>query len=304
MFPKMQKPMFRMLLAGLACIACGCASVDFLKLKKEDFPKADGKNPVMQVLSMWQATHGVGMDGKSCRGFARQVLFLERDNPTPPKVEVTVPIYGFDDQGKPEDQAKPLHQFDFPGDAWTAQARVSKLGLTYSVFIPYTRPGTHEAHCSLKIRFIPAEGQGHTVYSEMCNVDLPGVANKKKGESESGEIEIEDEYVRKARKAAKEMGPGQIEQASYEEPAGGARNRQVIDQLAAEAFRDANAHAKASTAQRTLPPEEEQRILREMQAQMGGKLTANEDARSVKSNRSRPKGRNPLDQTAPTWNDD
>jgi len=301
MFTKMQKPVIHAMLTCLACLACGCASVDFLKFGKEDFPTADAKNPVVQVIGMWQPTHGVDTDGKSCRGFAGQILFLTRDNPVPAKVDGTVRIYVFDDQGKPEDQVKPIHQFDFPGDSWNVQARISKLGLTYALFIPYTRPGAHEAHCSLKVRFIPKEGPGRPVFSEMCNVELPGINNKKL-EKETAEVDVDDEYVRKAVKAAKETSRGRVELASYEETAGSPNSRQAIEQIAAEAFRDAN--AKASTTSRKLPPEEEQRIIREMQAQMGGKLASSEEPRVPKAKPNRPRGRNPLNDAPPALDDD
>jgi hypothetical protein len=136
----------------------------------------------------------------------------------------------------------------------------------------------------------------------MCNVDLPGVNKKKIEQENQGEADEDDEYVRRAVKAGKETGRGRVDLASYEEPAGGRSNRQAIEQLAAEAFRDAN--VKASTAQRKLPPEEEQRILREMQAQMGGKLSAHADTRSVSQKVARPRGRNPLEESRPSWDDD
>ena len=295
MIPKMHKPSAVMLMSCLAFAASGCASLDFFKFGKEDFPTADAKNPVVQVVAMWQPATGVGLDGKSCRGFAGQILFMTRDSAVPAKVNGKVDIYVFDDQGKGDELAKPLHHFIFEDDGWNVQARISKLGLTYSVFIPYTRPGSQEAQCSLRVGFTPKAGQGHTVSSDMCNVDLPGVSkNKKKKASDLDDDDLvgDDEYVSKAVKAAKELGGNRITQASYEEPAGPRGNRQAIDELAAEAFREAN--AKASTAPRTLPPDEEQRIIREMQAQMGDSLKVTREPRAASTKSNRPRGRNPL----------
>lgn len=302
MFAKMPKPIVHVLVTCVASVACGCASVDFLKFGKNDFPTADAKNPIVQVLGMWQPSHGVDTNGKSCRGFAGQILFLTRDNPTPAKVDGTVWIYVFDDQGKPGEQSKPIHQFQFPADAWNVQARISKLGLTYSVFIPYTRPGAQEASCSLMVRFIPKDGQGRSVNSEMCNVELPGLSRKKKEQDSESEVDLDDEYVRKAVKAGKDTPKGRVELASYEETAGSPNSRQAIEQIAAEAFRDAN--AKASTAPRKLPAEEEQRIIREMQAQMGGKLTSSGGARTPAAKPARPRGHNPLDDARPSVDED
>ncbi len=49
----------------------------------------------------------------------------------------------------------------------------TNLGTAYQMFVPYTRKGSQEAHCSLRVKFEPADG-GPPVYSKMSGVTLPG----------------------------------------------------------------------------------------------------------------------------------
>src|SRR5262249_2467630 len=55
---------------------------------------------------------------------------------------------------------------------WNAFLAKGPLGATYSVFIPYIRPGNHEAKCSLRIRYKPANGP--VAYSDFVNICLDG----------------------------------------------------------------------------------------------------------------------------------
>jgi hypothetical protein len=156
---------------------------------------ADAANPAVKVLSLWQPAEGTGIDGKTCRGMVGQIYFFTRKSPIGAKVDGTVRIYLFDDQGSDEDQVKPLHQFDFPADSWAARGQDGELGHAYSVFIPYTRKGFHEAHCGLRIRFTPAAG-GFPVYSEMTYVTLPGSRKRSaKPESQAQAAEATEEQL-------------------------------------------------------------------------------------------------------------
>lgn len=171
------RPILLWCLACLCGLLAGCASAGLLKLGKHDFPKAGPTNPVVQVMALWQPAEGMGLNNTMGRGFAGQVYFITQQEAIPAQVDGAVRIYVFDDQGEVEDQVKPFHQFDYPADAWQAHMQVGKLGPTYSVFVPYTRKGRRQAHCSLRLRFTPKNGP--TTYSEMVDVELPGTPNRK-----------------------------------------------------------------------------------------------------------------------------
>jgi hypothetical protein len=139
----------------------------------DDMPKATAKNPAVKIVCIWEPAEGQGVDGLPTRGFAGQIFFFTR-NSTPAQVDGTVRVYLFDDQGSVQEQGKPIHQFDFLGEAWTAHLTKSMLGPSYNVFIPYVARQPWHANCSLRVRFTPEDGP--TIYSDMVHVVLPGPA--------------------------------------------------------------------------------------------------------------------------------
>ncbi len=135
-------------------------------------PRATARNPASRIVAIWQPADGRNLNGLPGRGFAGQILFFPAKGEAPIAVDGDVRIYVFDDQGSPEEQMKPMHQFDFAGGSWEAQLVEGSLGPAYQVFIPYTRKGTHRAKCSLRIRLQPEVGTA--LYSEVIDVVLPG----------------------------------------------------------------------------------------------------------------------------------
>src|SRR5690606_2996280 len=118
------------------------------------------------------AAEGIGPDNLPTRGFAGKITFFTRNQKSGVRVNGDVRVYVYDDQGPVEERGKPIHQWDFPGDAWSIHLQQSSLGPAYSVFIPYTRKGNHQALCALRVRFTPAAGT--PMYSETVAVLLPG----------------------------------------------------------------------------------------------------------------------------------
>ncbi len=162
--------------------AVGCSSLDVPLLSHEKIPRATAEDPVVRIVCLWEAAEGKDMQSRPCRGFAGQILFLTRDQKTPVAVDGEVSIYVFDDQGSIEEQARPLHRFVFR-ETWPRYLHETQLGPAYHIFIPYTRPGLHEADCTLVVQLKPDSGQ--TVRSEMAHVRLPGT--KKSSADASGD---------------------------------------------------------------------------------------------------------------------
>ena len=166
----------RLTSAYLLLILAGCATPGLFKLSKDEFPKTGPKNPVIRILGMWQAAEGMAMN-RTLRGFSAQILFFSQNSDLAAQVDGDVRIYVFDDQGSPEDQAMPFHEFNYTAAAWNTLMGKGALGATYAVSVPYSRPGNHEAKCALRIRYTPKGGS--PVYSDMVNVVLPGTKKPK-----------------------------------------------------------------------------------------------------------------------------
>jgi hypothetical protein len=154
----------------------GCASLTLLNFKTEKIPTADPDHPAIEVLAVWQAAEGPGPKGIPTRGFAGQIFFFSQDRATPVAVDGTARIYVFDDHGTTQEQARPLHQFDFDRESWRGHLQMPKIGPTYGVFIPYTRDDFHQAVCSLRVRFTPTKGR--PLYSPSSTIVLPGPVAK------------------------------------------------------------------------------------------------------------------------------
>lgn len=158
----------------LVLLTTGCAEfrAPLGWLGPKEVPRATASNPVNRIVAIWQPAEGQGLNGLPGRGFAGQILFFPAKGETPVAGDGDVRIYVFDDQGEPDEQMKPIHQFDFTQGGWEAQLVKGSLGPAYQVYIPYTRKGTHRAKCSLRIRLQPKVG--NAVYSDVINVVLPG----------------------------------------------------------------------------------------------------------------------------------
>ena len=168
------------MMTGLLCgcvllTSVGCATLQ-LPFGKDRIQKASARNPVVQIICIWQPSEGRDPSGMPCRGFAGQILFLANRGALPVQVEGDVRIYLFDDQGTPEEQTKPMHQYDFDSPSWGRHLTKGTLGPTYSVFVPYTRRGTYEANCALRVR-LKTDGQS-AVFSDLASIPLDGRTRK------------------------------------------------------------------------------------------------------------------------------
>lgn len=152
--------------------ASGCATMKLPAFMTDKHVKADAKNPVSQVVGIWQPADGRGLDELPSRGFAGQIVFLTAKSATPVEVEGDVTIYLFDDQGTPEERSRPLHVFRFVHGSWRTHLKSTAWGPTYQLFIPYTRQGAHRAACSLAVQIDPPKGR--RVTSHMANIVLTG----------------------------------------------------------------------------------------------------------------------------------
>lgn len=169
----------RFLLLGIILLAqLGCAGKNLLNWKHNEVPEADARNPVRKIVCIWEPVEGQGLDGLPTRGFAGQIMFFTHASPLPATSDGEVRVTVYHDCGTHEEQVKPLHQFDFPGNAWATHLQESTPGPSYRIFIPYTAKHHWETNCALRVR-LTAPDNGPTVYSEMVYVRLPGPVQKK-----------------------------------------------------------------------------------------------------------------------------
>ncbi|MBA4030976.1 MAG: hypothetical protein C0478_08800 [Planctomyces sp.] len=134
---------------------------------------SNAQRPIGQIVCLWNPAEGRDPEGKPCRGFAGQVMFMSARSAIPLAVKGNVRVYVFDNIGTTEEQTKPVHQFDFDPEIWDAHRQANTLGPAYNVFIPYMRKGNHAAVCSIRLRYIP-EGGTSPLFSDMISVRFEG----------------------------------------------------------------------------------------------------------------------------------
>lgn len=154
---------------GMA-LCSGCATLDIPWFDR--MPEASRRNPVMQIVCMWEPSEGRDPQGAPCRGFAGQLLFLGNRGGTPVAVNGDVSVYVFDDIGTEAEQGTPIHQFNFDARSWNRHLKEGSLGPAYHCFIPYTRPGNLEAICTVRVKYMPSDAP--EVLSDPSHITMRG----------------------------------------------------------------------------------------------------------------------------------
>lgn len=167
---------------GIACLGfvclnlAGCATLRFPWEKP--VAQESARNPVVQIVCLWEASEGKNPEGKACRGFAGQILFLGNKGGTPVVVDGTIRVKEFDQFTGPAEEAEPFHQFDFDAKSWKVHMHNGTLGPTYHVFIPYMRKGNHDATCELVVEYTPSN-HGAMITSTVPPILLKGKLSAK-----------------------------------------------------------------------------------------------------------------------------
>lgn len=236
------KPLFTAI-AVLLLSTTGCASLGSFWEKPPAYPLATKERPATQIIAMWRPSNGTH-DGRPTRGFAGSIMFFTSKDTMPALVNGTVRVYVFDDQGTAEEQAKPIRQYDFPAQVWNTYAELSKIGPAYNLFIPYPRPGNHEATCTVSMRLIPDDG-GPALFSEEAHITLDGNRNPDKlisrtsGSDKSKQTDKDAPVVEQSFSVtSKTIVPQRIQQASAESITPGNNIQFSLVQQDADSHRD------------------------------------------------------------------
>ena len=181
--------LFSLLTVLIVPLMGGCQSLDLISFSDDEpqIPAATDVNPVREIICMWEAAEGLGLDGKPARGFAGQILFFTAAHPQPVRADGDVRILLYDKQGLAEDDPHPFKQYEFSSEVWDAFLRDTNLGAAHHVFIPDPRPGNYYEECAIRVVFTPKSGL--PVYSKTAMVVLPG--RKRPEEARTAESAVE-----------------------------------------------------------------------------------------------------------------
>jgi hypothetical protein len=101
-------------------------------------------------------------------------MFFDGKKEAPIKVEGSLVVYAFDETGRDVNNSKPDRKFVFTPEQLPAHYSKSKIGNSYSVWLPWDEVGGRQKEITLIVRFEPKKGP--VVLGEQCRLMLPGTA--------------------------------------------------------------------------------------------------------------------------------
>jgi len=125
------------------------------------------------MVEVWTDTvlHQRGNPG--VRGFGGRVMFYAEDKGDPVVVDGTLTVFAFDDEDPNPDNTAPAKKFIFPAEQLAKHYSKSKVGHSYSFWLPWDKAGGPQRQISLIARF--EDGEGRITMSKIAHKTLPGV---------------------------------------------------------------------------------------------------------------------------------
>jgi len=105
------------------------------------------------------------------RGFGGRIMFFQEDDEDPIVVDGTLTVYAFDDDD-PDPDKPPAKKYLFPAEKLPSHYSESKVGHSYSFWLPWDDIGGPERRIGLITRFEDKEGK--VVMSKVAHKILPG----------------------------------------------------------------------------------------------------------------------------------
>ncbi len=280
-----------LLAAALLAVAGGCAKLDLRPSVPFPLPWEEKPQVPEKLVAFWTDTILYQPNQPPIRGFGGRLMFYGPGGNKPVKVSGELVVYAFDEEGREPTDVKPDRKYVFPRDQFGQHYSESKLGHSYSVWIPVDAAGGPQRAISLIARFIPDEGP--VLVGEQARQILPGPplpASQAAAPDQQRPHEVPapggaQSGVQAVRAAAYESAavrrqePGESGAASRQEPYAPAQT--------AESHSPDNAQARMSTMTIPLPP------------RFSGSTPAPTDSRAVNATAAQHPARTVLPAQAP-----
>jgi hypothetical protein len=183
------------------CSLMSSSALPFAKKKEPEFltPR--------QIVPVWSDTVLHQPDEPATRGFGGRIMFYGVDKHKPIRVDGTLVVYAWDDSNGPMERA-PDRKYVFPGRDLQTHYSESRLGHSYSFWVPWDAAGGPLKHLTLITRFVGNEGTELT--SNPAHVVLQGPGPGSPFANERNALNEASVPGRKSR-------AGRIQQASHTE---------------------------------------------------------------------------------------
>ncbi len=169
---------------GIAVAMSGCST---LKVDKPDvwplnvYEKSDSPT---KVSAVWSDTIYYQPNQTPTRGFGGRIMFYEGDKKESVKIDGELTVYAFEEKGeKSEDKVRPDRKFVFTSEELAKHYSKSKIGHSYSVWLPWDDAGGDQKTISLIVRFAPKKGS--VLVGDQTKQVLPGATPLEDAKTES-----------------------------------------------------------------------------------------------------------------------
>ncbi len=125
-----------------------------------------------KIVALWSDTILTQAGQPPIRGFGGRLMFYEGKNEEPIKVEGMLTVYAFDETDRDANNARPDRKYVFTPQQFPLHYSKSKIGHSYSVWLPWDEVGGPSKEFTLIVRFQPKEGA--VAVSDPCRQLLPG----------------------------------------------------------------------------------------------------------------------------------
>ena len=185
-------------------ILCGCSSFtkNFDLSKRIPWMDTDSivDNP-QRVTVLWTHTILNQQGLRGVRGFGGRLMFHANPNEKPVRVEGTLTVYAFDETK--HTATVPERKFLFTPEQFENHYSKTKLGHSYSIWVPWDEVGGEPRRINLLVRFEPKNGS--MIMSENSLQVLPGIEPEIEKFDESAPSSEEDPLA------------GEIQQAGFQQ---------------------------------------------------------------------------------------
>jgi hypothetical protein len=171
------------LLASLSVSGCATTKKSWKYAKNGDYKRAVGlksNKPLppekpARIVSTWSETVLQQAGKTPQRGFGGRLMFFKPGTEDPIRVDGQLVVYAFDETGREKHDTHPTRKYVFPREEFARHESESKLGPSYSIWLPWDEVGGKIKQISLIAKFEPHEGT--YVMGEQTKHLLPGLSN-------------------------------------------------------------------------------------------------------------------------------
>jgi hypothetical protein len=172
--------------AGLFALAmfAGCTQLDWKRPAPWLALARDKPQTPTNVVAVWTELFLEQPGGPPTRGFGGRLTFYGPKDDAPVRVEGSLVVYAFEGGGDEQGDAKPLRKYAFTAEQLASHYSPSKLGPSYSVWLPWDHRKGPMRRIGLICRFQPVEGP--PIVSKQALAVLHGPSKPDAGTADPG----------------------------------------------------------------------------------------------------------------------